>query len=82
MVQVKIFKGSTKLIERDINEWLQNLRKDINYTFNIMDIKFNNDVGDVSTAMIIYSIKQNPTSHSQNITLSSYQEEIENGTSG
>lgn len=59
MVQVKIIRNDTKLIERDINQWLVNIGSVHGYAVSIIDIKlYHIPETDVDTVMIIYNRTQ------------------------
>jgi len=59
MIQVKIIRNETQLIERDINQWLQSLGNIKGYSFQVVDIKwYHIDEKDVDTVMIIYTQKR------------------------
>ena len=62
MVQIKIIRNDTKLIERDVNEWLHSLSLVRDHSFQIMDIKFDhiNEL-DKDVVMIIYNVVKNTT---------------------
>jgi hypothetical protein len=56
MMQVKIIRNEAKLIERDINEFLQGLGRTPNTKTELKDIKlYHIASNDVDTAMIIYN---------------------------
>jgi len=61
MIQIKIIRNQTKLIERDVNQWIQDLNTVDGYEFRIVDIKYHPVRDDaIDTVMIIYEITQKP----------------------
>jgi len=60
MVQVKILRNQSNLLERDINEFLIQLGKTAGFSVKLYDIKLTHiPEKDIYTAMIIYNQTKN-----------------------